>query len=378
LSPPLARCAILEAMSGHRPASLLTTLALPIVGAPMAGGPSTPALVAAISDAGGLGFLGAGYQTADAVLEDVAMTRALTGAPFGVNVFVLTDAVPGEPQAIAAYAQRLAPEAARAGVTLGQPRFEDDALAAKLEALIADPVAVVSFTFGLPPCDAVQRLRAAGSEVWITVTSPEEAQAAITLEPDALVVQGIEAGGHRGVFIDDETASELTLLAALQLIREAVGDTLPLVAAGGLSTGAAVGAVLVAGAAAAQVGTVYLRTPEAGTSAAQRTATATTTPTALTRAFSGRLARGIANRLLREHSEAAPHAYPEIHHLTAPLRAHGRATGDPDLINLWAGQTHALAPELPAGELTRRLAADARTALAATSARLGARPERDL
>jgi nitronate monooxygenase len=363
-------------MSADRPASLLTTLALPIVGAPMAGGPSTPALVAAISDAGGLGFLGAGYQTVAALLEDIATTRALTDAPFGVNLFVLTDAVPGEPHAIATYAQRLAPEAARAGVTLGQPRFEDDALAGKVKALIADPVAVVSFTFGLPPRDAVQRLHAAGSEVWITVTSPEEARAASALQPDALVVQGIEAGGHRGVFTDDETASELTLLSALQLLREAMNDAPPLVAAGGLSTGAAVGAVLVAGAAAAQVGTAYLRTPEAGTSAAQRAATATATPTALTRAFSGRLARGIANRLLREHSDAAPRAYPEIHHLTAPLRAYGRTTGDPDLINLWAGQTHALAPELPAGELTRRLAADARAAVAATSSRLGAGPER--
>jgi len=350
--------------------ALLESLPLPIVGAPMAGGPTTPALVAAVSGAGGLGFLGAGYKTVEAVQADVAATRALTARPFGVNVFVLAGGAPGDPEAVAAYAARLAGEAARAGVALGAPRFEDDRFAAKVEALAADPVAVVSFTFGLPPRAVVERLHGAGSEVWITVTSPEEARAAATLAPDALIVQGVEAGGHRGVFADDETASQLTLLAALQLIGAAVA--IPLVATGGLTTGAAVGAALVAGAAAAQVGSAYLRTPEAGTSPAQRAATASDAPTTLTRAFTGRTARGIVNRLLTEHTAVAPAAYPEIHHLTAPLRAHGRATGDAGLVNLWAGQAHALAPELPAGELTRRLADDARVAVARVHARLSA------
>jgi nitronate monooxygenase len=349
--------------------AMLKALPLPIIGAPMAGGPSTPALAAAVSEAGGLGFLGAGYKTVVALREDITATRTLTDRPFGVNVFALAETAPGDPEAIAAYAARLAGEAARVGVELGEPRFEDDHFAAKMEALIADPVAVVSFTFGLPPRDAVTRLHAAGAEVWITVTSPAEARAAAALAPDALIVQGVEAGGHRGVFVDDETASELTLLAALQLIGAAVD--LPLVATGGLTTGAAIGAALVAGAAAAQVGSAYLRTPEAGTSEAQRAAAASDAPTALTRVFTGRTARGIVNRLLTEHSAAAPRAYPEINHLTAPLRAHGRATGDADLINLWAGQAHALAPELPAAELTRRLADDARAAVARAHARLG-------
>jgi nitronate monooxygenase len=348
--------------------ALLQALPLPIIGAPMAGGPSTPALAAAVSEAGGLGFLGAGYKTVAALGEDIAATRALTDRPFGVNVFVLAEAAPGDPDAIAAYAARLAGEAARADVELGEPRFEDDHFAAKMEALIADPAAVVSFTFGLPPRDVVERLHAAESEVWITVTSPAEAHAAAALAPDALIVQGVEAGGHRAGFVDDETASDLTLIAALQLIGAAVD--LPLIATGGLTTGAAIGAALVAGAVAAQVGSAYLRTPEAGTSPAQRAATASDAPTALTRAFTGRTARGIVNRLLTEHSAAAPRAYPEIHHVTAPLRAHGRAVGDADLINLWAGQAHALAPELPAGELTRQLADDASAAIAAVHARL--------
>jgi nitronate monooxygenase len=235
--------------------------------------------------------------------------------------------------------------------------------------VLRDPVAAVSFTFGIPPERAIEQLRAAGSEVWLTVSSPQEARLAARAGADALIVQGVEAGGHRGVFVDDESQSELTLLAALQLIRAEVD--LPLIATGSIMTGAALAAVLVAGAGAAQVGTAYLRSAEAGTSEAQRTATATDAPTVLTRAFSGRLARGISNRLHEQYGKAAPHAYPEVHHLTSPLRGHGRAVGDPDLINLWAGQAHSLAEALPAEEITRRLARDARDAIAAWATRLG-------
>jgi nitronate monooxygenase len=348
--------------------AIIDGLPLPIVGAPMAGGPSTPELVAAVSGAGGIGFLGAGYKTVEALRDDVAATRALTERPFGVNVFTPGGGVRAEAAELEAYAARLADEARRAGVALGEPRFDDDAFDAKVEALVADPVAVVSFTFGLPGREAVEALHAAGSEVWITVTAPDEARAAAELGPDALVVQGVEAGGHRGVFTDDEDASDLTLLVALQLVG-ATTD-LPLVAGGGLATGAAVGGALVAGARAAQVGTAYLRAPEAGTSPAQKAATAGDAPTRLTRAFSGRTARGIVNRLLRQHSDAAPRGYPEVHHLTTPLRAHGRATHDADLINLWAGQAHALATEEPAAEITRRLAAEAREAIESAARRL--------
>jgi nitronate monooxygenase len=347
--------------------SILGQLAVPIIQAPMAGGPSTPALAAAVSDAGGLGFLGAGYLTVGKLTEDIAATRALTDRPFGVNLFVGGGA-PADAGAVTAFAERLAAESERAGVALGTPRFDDDAFDAKVEALAADPVAVVSFTFGLPSRAAADRLRDAGSELWMTVTSPDEARAAAALEPDALIVQGVEAGGHRGVFVDDEHASDLTLLSALQLIRAAV--ELPLVAAGGLGSGAAVGAALVAGASAAQVGTAYLRALEAGTSEAQRAATAEPTPTVLTRAFSGRLARGITNRWHEAHAADAPRAYPEVHYLTSPLRAHARKTGDADAINLWAGQAHQLAEALPAAEITRRLAADARAAIAAAAERL--------
>src|SRR4051812_6892233 len=148
---------------------MLEQLRVPIVQAPMAGGPSTPALAAAVSDAGGLGFVAAAYKPAAAVADDLAATRALTKAPIGVNVFT-PGAIAGDPSAAAAFAATLGDEAARAGVALGTPRRDDDAFAEKLELLTADPVAVVSFTFGLPGGDAARRLRAAGSAVWITVT----------------------------------------------------------------------------------------------------------------------------------------------------------------------------------------------------------------
>jgi nitronate monooxygenase len=226
-------------------------------------------------------------------------------------------------------------------------------------------VPVVSFTFGAPPAPVVSLLRSAGCEVWITVTSADEAERAAALGSDALIVQGVEAGGHRGVFIDDDAQSDLTLLSALQVIGAAV--ELPLVAAGSIMTGPALGAVLVAGASAGQVGSAYLLSAEAGTSPAQRAATVTDQPTVLTRAFSGRTARGIVNRWHREYAAHAPTAYPEVHHLTSPLRARGRALGDADLINLWAGQAHALARDRPAAEITLELAAGAREAIAAAA-----------
>jgi nitronate monooxygenase len=320
---------------------MLDQLRVPIVQAPMAGGPSTPALAAAVSEAGGLGFLAAGYRSPEQVAEDVAALRAMTGAPFGLNVFVPRGG-PADPAVVGAYAQRLA------GESLGEPRWDDDGYEAKLALCERERPAVVSLTFACPSPDVVERLQAAGSAVWITVTTPQEAELAAGAGADALVTQGVEAGGHRGSFTDG--AGDIGLLSLLQLVR-GVTD-LPLVATGGITTAAGVAAVLAAGASAAQVGTAFMRCPEAGTSAGQREALASDRPTALTRAFSGRLARGIVNDFMREHSDHAPVAYPEIVHLTAPMRK----AGDPERANLWAGQAYALATELPAAEVVRRLA----------------------
>jgi nitronate monooxygenase len=332
----------------------------------MAGGPSTPDLAVAVSHAGGLGFLAAGYLSAERLRDEILATRAQTEM-FGVNVFV-GGGKPADPRGVQAYADRLQVEAERAGVDLGEPRFDDDSFEEKIGVLKLEPVAVVSFTFGIPSRSAIDQLKSVGSEVWLTVTSPDEARRASQAGADALIVQGIEAGGHRGVFVDDDSQSDLSLLAALQLVSAHV--ELPLVAAGSIMTGAALAAVLVAGADAAQIGTAFLRAPEAATSEAQRAATSSDTPTVLTRAFSGRLARGISNRLHTEFGGDAPKAYPEINHLTSPLRAHGRTVGDPDLINLWAGQAHSLIETLPAAEITRHLVDDARAALEVGARRL--------
>jgi nitronate monooxygenase len=348
---------------------MLERLEVPIVQAPLAGGPSTPELAAAVSGAGGLGFVAAGYRTPDGLAEALARTRDLTDRPFGVNVFAPTGA-PADPEAVRRYADALRPIAQAAGVELGEPRFDDDAFADKLDVLLAEPPGVVSFTFGCPPAETIERVRRAGASVWVTVTGPDEAEQAVAAGADALVAQGVEAGGHRGAFADREDRVDYGLLALIALVRARVD--VPLVASGGIATGAGVAAVLAAGAAAAQIGTAFMRTPEAGTSAPHREALASARPTGLTRAFSGRLARGIVNRLQAEHSPAAPIAYPEVHHVTAPLRAHGRKAGDAEIVNLWAGQAHELAREVPAAELVAELASQARDALAQAAERLGA------
>lgn len=336
---------------------------VPIVLAPLAGGPSTPALAAAVSGAGGLGFLGGGYRSGPRLAEDVAATRELTGEPFGVNLFV--PGPPSDTAAVGRYAELLAHDAARLGTALGEPRWSDDEWDAKLDVLTADPVAVVSFTFGCPDAAVFHRLHDAGSEVWVTVSSLAEAELVAGAGADVLVVQGLEAGGHRGGFSD--SGEPMGLLALLQLVSD-VTD-LPLVGAGGIATGAGVAAVLAAGARSAALGSAFLRCPEAGTSDVHRTALRGREPTALTRAFTGRTARGIRNRLMVEHPDAPP-AYPELHYLTAPLRAAGRAAGDSDVVNLWAGQAYSLGLEVPAAELVRRLHAEARTAAARVTDRL--------
>ncbi|SFP95790.1 nitronate monooxygenase [Geodermatophilus dictyosporus] len=338
---------------------MVLELTRPIVQAPMAGGPSTPALAAAVSEAGGLGFLAAGYRTPEAVRDDVRAARELTGARVGVNIFL--PGPPGDDEAVRRYAAELRAEADRWGVELGEPRADDDAWEAKVAVCVEERVPVVSFTFGLPRPDVVAALHDAGALVLVTVTTPEEAVAARDVGADALVVQGVEAGGHRGGFRDDDGVGEYGLLALLRLVARAAD--LPMVAAGGLVDGPSVAAALVAGAEAAQLGTAFLACPEAGTGPAHREALTGSTGTALTRAFSGRRARGLVNRFLAEHT-AAPSAYPQVHHLTTPLRAAARTAGDAGGVNLWAGQAYRLVEPRPAGELVRRLTDDARAALA--------------
>ena len=324
----------------------------PVVVAPMAGGPSTTGLVTAASAAGALAFLAAGYKTAAAMRSEMDAVRA-AGMPFGVNVFV-----PGAPAAdhaaLIRYLAELEPDAAALGVRPGAPDWDDDDWDAKLAALLADPPAAVSFTFGCPQQGVIAALRAAGSQVWVTVTTPEEAAAAAARGAGRLCVQGPEAGAHRGTFTASASPPAVPLHRLLREVAAATG--LPLIAAGGIMSHQDVRDALAAGAVAVQCGTAFLRCPESGAQPLLKEALADPafTATAVTRAFTGRPARGLVNRFMTDHP-AAPAAYPEVHFATRPLRAAAAAAGDTARMNLWAGEGYRAATERPAAEIVELL-----------------------
>ena len=339
-------------------ASALTDLCShPIVQAPMAGGASHPALVAAVAEAGALGFLAAGYKTADGMYQEIKQVRALTGRPFGVNLFMPQTEHP-DPAAVEVYRNQLAGEATWYRTPLGDTdSCGDDGYEAKLAILADDPVPLVTFTFGCPRRRVVQALQRVGTLVGVTVTTAEEAQAAQEAGADLICVQGVEAGGHQGTHRDNPEAdgSGIGLLALIAQVREAV--QLPIVAAGGIMRGAQIAAVLAAGADLAQLGTAFLVTPESGAPEPHKKAMTDPlfTRTELTRAFSGRPARGLVNRFLREHGPYAPAAYPQIHHMTSPLRKAAAKAGDPQGMALWAGAGHRSVIEGPAADILARL-----------------------
>jgi nitronate monooxygenase len=311
-------------------------LAVPILVAPMAGGPSTPELAAAGTNAGGLGFVAAGYLTAEVFAERLTAARGLTSGPIGANLFAPQPSA-GTAADIERYAVALAPEAERYGAQLGAPRWDDDHWAAKLEVLLDVRPDVASFTFGAPSDKECRRLREAGITVVGSVTTLSEARTAVASGVDAVAVQGPSAGGHRGTFDPAAQPATQPLDELLAEVKAAVD--VPVVAAGGLMTAADVGGVLAAGAAAVQLGTAFLLADEAGSSPVHRAALQDRqfTETAVTRAFSGRYARGLRNRFIDEHEAQAPFGYPEIHWLTSPLRQASVRAGDPEAVNIWAG-----------------------------------------
>lgn len=332
----------------------LRDIEVPVVAAPMAGGPSTPALAAAVAEAGGLGFLAAGYKSADQVAAEVGAARAATSGSLGVNLFVVA---PHEPDAgsLDAYRRSLEPEADRLGVGLGAARWDDDGWRAKLDVVLDLRPDVVSFTFGCPAPDVLRRLAERSVLTAVTVTSVAEAREAAARGAASLTVQGPEAGGHRGTWDPDAEPGATPLLDLLSAVR--ASTRLPLVAGGGVAAAADVAAVVEGGGVAAQVGTAYLLADEAGTSPVLRAALRDPTyaDTTLTRAYTGRWARGLANRFTAEHA-GAPAGYPHVHHLTAPLRAAAAAAGDAQVAHLWAGTRHAETRAAPAGDITRSLA----------------------
>ena len=313
----------------------LADLAAPIIGAPMAGGPTTPALAAAVTDAGGLGFLAAGYLAASRLADQIAAARAVTTGPLGVNLFVPQPCAAG-PEELDAYRRALEPLAQRLGVDPGQPRPDDDDWPAKLE-VIADTVPdAVSFTFGCPTAEVLARFTGLGVLTMVTVTSREEADYAVAAGAGALIVQGPEAGGHRSVFAPGQRPGEIRLP---ELLAQCAGVGVPLVAAGGIGDAAAVAEARERGAVAVQVGTALLLSDEAGTNPVYRRALVDPafTVTVVTAAFTGRYARSLANDFSARYDALAPTGYPQVHQITAPIRAASLAAGDPQATSLWAG-----------------------------------------
>lgn len=359
----------------------LQSLPLPVLGAPMAGGPSTPELAAAVSNAGGLGFLAAGYKSPAAVREQILRTRTLTGAPFGVNLFVPEHAntyagAPPAPAPDSRLAAALAFRellAAGTGPEPGQPNpDDDDGWAAKLDLVLQERVPVVSFTFGLPEPAVLAELSARDICTVVTVTDGDEAQAAADAGARILCVQGPEAGGHRGTLDSAKVPGEVPLEDLLRAIAEQCEQ--PLVAAGGIASRPDAAAMLDSGAAAVQVGTLLLLSREAGTSPVHRSALREAVQgtrwheTSLTRAFSGRPARGLTNEFMRTYPEA-PDAYPYVNQITAPLRAAAAAQGDPEGVSLWAGTGYRQVSGDDAGTIVRRLAGPLPGRAAGTEAR---------
>lgn len=362
---------------------------VPLIVAPMAGGPSTPELAAAVAATGATGFLAGGMRAVDSLVADYreavegvrsGSAAALTIAgPVGVNLFVpeaANTAVPaerrhpgGEPrrrraEAVARYREELLPETEDLGVELPHAMSldpdADDGWDEKIAAAERERWPLVTFTFGLPATEVFERLHASGARLGATVTSVPEAVGSLRHGADFLVVQGPEAGGHRSVHDPAAEPPGLPLDRLLTTVRQAVGAQVPLVASGGIATAEQVRRLLAGGADAVQCGTAFLRCPEAGTHPVHRAALAEAargtgfSRTAVTRAFSGRYARSLGNGFIERHTGAQA-AYPEINALTGPLRRAANAVGDPDRTSLWAGVRAAEARELPAADIVASL-----------------------
>lgn len=330
-------------------------MSIPLVAAPMSGGPTTPAMVSAATGAGGLGMLAAGYKTTDAVEAELEAVRA-EGIPFGINLFA-PNPVPVDPDSYRAYAAIIQKEADQFGLTLpAEPIEDNDRFDEKIALLLDDPVPMVSFTFGIPPRSVIAALQQANTVVVQTVTTPDEAAQAHDAGVDMLALQAAVAGGHSGTLSPQRPLQPVPIVDLVKQVTAAV--PLPVLAAGGLATPDAVADVIRAGATAAIVGTVLLRATESGASATHQAALAdpARNETVLTHAFTGRPARGLRNTFIDNHEAQAPFGYPALHYLTSPLRKAAAAAGKPDYVHLWAGTGYRHATAEPTADILRRLA----------------------
>ncbi|MFO1134762.1 MAG: nitronate monooxygenase [Rhodoblastus sp.] len=349
-----------------------TLTELPIVQAPMAGSQG-PKLCIAVCQAGGLGSIPCAMLTPDVLRAQVAEIRAATRAPFNVNFFAHRPPAP-DPAREAAWVERLSGyysefglDPAEAGKGPGRAPF-DEAMCAAVEELRPP---VVSFHFGLPDESLLARVKATGAQVWSSATTVEEARWLARRGVDAIIAQGREAGGHRGMFLTDDIDAQPGLFALLPQVVDAV--KVPVIAAGGIADARGVAAALMLGASAAQIGTAYLLSPQASTSAVHRAAlkAGRDDTTRLTNLFTGRPARGHLNRYLREQGpmNAAAPAFPLATGAITPLRNHAEKTGSGEFSPLWSGEAAPLAREEDAGEFTRRVWKDASARIATIARR---------
>lgn len=355
------------------PATQLTALLgirYPILQAPMAGGPTTPELVAAVSNAGALGSIGGGYLSASMLRDQIRAVRSLTDRPFGVNLFA--------PIAAAATADELAraqalvdPVRAELGLSPSPSVAPPvDRYADGLAVVLEEQVPVFSFTFGIPPVDDLRRLREHGTRVIGTATTVAEGMQLEEAGVDAIVGQGSEAGGHRGTFGDD---FERGLIGTVALIPQLVDSVnVPVIAAGGIMDGRGIAAALVLGAAGAQMGTAFLVTQESGAHPKHKAAILASgeDATTITRVFSGKAARALANRFTEELRPAANRVapYPVQNALTQDIRRAAAQQNRTEFLALWSGQAPRLARPLPASELVRTLVEETEQALRAQGA----------
>ena len=338
----------------------LLGLRVPIIQAPMAGA-TTPALAAAVSNAGAMGSHGCAMHSASALADDLEAIRAATNGSYNVNFFVHPEPA-FNPEDAQPLRKMLEPFYREFGADVPEvappiPTFDE----ARLEVLLAAPPPVVSFHFGLPAPDMVARLKAAGARILSSATTPAEARWLERGGADAIIAQGYEAGGHRGTFVPPYEVGNIGTMALVPLVVDAVN--VPVIAAGGIADGRGVAAAMMLGASGVQIGTAFLSCPEAATASVHRDAllNSSEAPTALTSGFSGRPARGIENRFMREmagrEDELPP--FPIPNGLTGPLRRDSAAQNNPDYLPLWAGQAYALNRAMPAAELVEVLANEA-------------------
>jgi nitronate monooxygenase len=333
---------------------------LPIVQAPMAGVQDS-ALAVAVCDAGGLGSLPCAMLGTEAIRSELSSIEARTGRPYNVNFFCHPPPVPGAERE-ASWRAVLAPYYAEFGIDAGAiPAGPGRApFSAQAADVLSDfRPAVVSFHFGLPSGELLSRVRGLGAKIFSSATTVEEARWLEAHGVDAVIAQGLEAGGHRGMFLSDDLTTQSGTFALLPQIVQAV--KVPVIAAGGITDASGVAAAMALGAAGVQVGTAYLLCPESRTSAVHRAALASKDArhTALTNLFTGRPARGIVNRIMRELGpmRGSVPEFPLAAAAIAPLRAKAEARGSGDFSPLWSGQNATGCKEVPAAQLTRALAA---------------------